>query len=587
MIMSATVGCPNFDLEVEDVFYNNMLLLNFSKSELTIKKKVVLKREMFRQPNKAGFEVAMYFLFHKLNKSKCETDFRYCWEIFDQKQASQFRRICAQLTEEIAMTNSNFDLPRNAGPIFVSPFGRKFYWLICNLSSYVLQKLGPSEEFLSSSIEEEGANLMTRSMLNKANIEMKLKNHNNWVEKFNEVISFNVNIAKEQQKEKTELKAKLLKLGKNACKPHSDETPGDTLNKLNKRWQFAYESALGQDLLNQESLSAILTKPTDVLDCRKLNFDIPDMLLERADEAGIAQDDLDQLYDEDRNINLNSVVTVCNSSLKLAIDTLRKPSVHNLSKLLVSIEEFESKEKFNLDSVRQFLGNLLQYKENLTISIQQLHHTRKFPFAPEFFQDCIVPATPPYNFKAEVNSNLQSSTPKVSPLSTYKSKADEAITWEFTPKANTVVKTTKWSPDSVPRFKIGSSKIEGFSSIDTTPLQNVLWSSRKRCSLSTVLSTPLDAQDICTKETSLFNASDFRCSTPNTQCFKIDSTILESPLIAQNNSLKSTEVNDVKFTMSKMSLSDAFSLLESTEDQSLGILSYDNTFSLNESKWLE
>ncbi|KAM9335233.1 HAUS augmin-like complex subunit 6 [Symphorus nematophorus] len=100
-------------------------------------KHINLGPNMFDKPNKDAFYIVTHFLLEKLNPTRFNEAYRYCWPVLNHKADAEFRKVtCAWLREimdEIANAGSKV-----VASLFLSPGGPKFVNLMLNLANHVM-----------------------------------------------------------------------------------------------------------------------------------------------------------------------------------------------------------------------------------------------------------------------------------------------------------------------------------------------------------------------------------------------------------------------------------------------------------------
>ncbi|XP_068444016.1 HAUS augmin-like complex subunit 6 [Clinocottus analis] len=100
-------------------------------------KHINLGPNMFDKPNKDAFYIVANFLLERLNPTRFNEAYRYCWPVLSHKADAEFRKVtCAWLREIM-------DETANAGSkvlasLFLSPGGPKFTSLMLNLANHVM-----------------------------------------------------------------------------------------------------------------------------------------------------------------------------------------------------------------------------------------------------------------------------------------------------------------------------------------------------------------------------------------------------------------------------------------------------------------
>ena len=132
-------------MEMEQIFFINLQLLGFDSEAMERRLRIPFRPDMFKLPNKKGFEVVMHFLFQKLDAVKCREMMRDCWPVDSKSKESAFRRVCNTWLTAIEKDDQDAHLPRINASVFMSPGGDRFCQLLLCFSRYVLYKLSVKE----------------------------------------------------------------------------------------------------------------------------------------------------------------------------------------------------------------------------------------------------------------------------------------------------------------------------------------------------------------------------------------------------------------------------------------------------------
>ncbi|KAL8203106.1 UNVERIFIED_CONTAM: hypothetical protein K2H54_039940 [Gekko kuhli] len=92
---------------------------------------------MFDKPNKDAFHIVSFFLFSKLDQSRCNEAFRFCFPPTDKKTDSEFRKQCCDWLRKIS-DEYGFNFPSVHASLFLSPGGPKFIHLMYHFARCVL-----------------------------------------------------------------------------------------------------------------------------------------------------------------------------------------------------------------------------------------------------------------------------------------------------------------------------------------------------------------------------------------------------------------------------------------------------------------
>ncbi|KAL9987039.1 hypothetical protein ACROYT_G001274 [Oculina patagonica] len=138
---SKPVGIMPNHLDLREITFTNLLLLDFNPAEMESKYRVVFNRDMFALPNKKAMEVVMHFLFTRLHPQLAYEEFRDCWPVRDKVLEQQFRKVCFNWVSRIQKEDPEARLPRVVQSLFHSPGGDRFYSFLHHFSLYVLTKV--------------------------------------------------------------------------------------------------------------------------------------------------------------------------------------------------------------------------------------------------------------------------------------------------------------------------------------------------------------------------------------------------------------------------------------------------------------
>ncbi|XP_053148002.1 HAUS augmin-like complex subunit 6 isoform X2 [Hemicordylus capensis] len=92
---------------------------------------------MFDKPNKDAFHIIARFLFSKLDQSRCNEVFRFCFPPTDKKTDAEFRKQCCEWLRRISDECGN-NFPPVVASLFLSPGGPKFIHLMFHFAQYVI-----------------------------------------------------------------------------------------------------------------------------------------------------------------------------------------------------------------------------------------------------------------------------------------------------------------------------------------------------------------------------------------------------------------------------------------------------------------
>ncbi|XP_068694328.1 uncharacterized protein [Montipora foliosa] len=139
--MTKPIGIMPNHLDLREITFTNLLLLDFNPVKMESKYRVVFNRDMFVLPNKKAMEVVMHFLFSRLHPQLAYEEFRDCWPIRDKFLEQQFRKVCFNWVSRIQKEDPEARFPRIVQSLFHSPGGDRFYTFLHHFSLYVLAKV--------------------------------------------------------------------------------------------------------------------------------------------------------------------------------------------------------------------------------------------------------------------------------------------------------------------------------------------------------------------------------------------------------------------------------------------------------------
>uniref|UniRef100_A0A8C4HZ55 HAUS augmin-like complex subunit 6 N-terminal domain-containing protein n=1 Tax=Dicentrarchus labrax TaxID=13489 RepID=A0A8C4HZ55_DICLA len=106
------------------------------KTNINIKH-INLGPNMFDKPNKDAFYIVTHFLLEKLNPTRFNEAYRYCWPVLNHKADAEFRKVTCAWLREIMDETANAG-SKVVASLFLSPGGPKFINLMLNLANHVM-----------------------------------------------------------------------------------------------------------------------------------------------------------------------------------------------------------------------------------------------------------------------------------------------------------------------------------------------------------------------------------------------------------------------------------------------------------------
>ncbi|XP_044039634.1 HAUS augmin-like complex subunit 6 [Siniperca chuatsi] len=100
-------------------------------------KHINLGPNMFDKPNKDAFYIVIHFLLDKLNPTRFNEAYRYCWPVLNHKADAEFRKVTCAWLKEIMDETANAG-SKVVASLFLSPGGPKFISLMLHLANHVM-----------------------------------------------------------------------------------------------------------------------------------------------------------------------------------------------------------------------------------------------------------------------------------------------------------------------------------------------------------------------------------------------------------------------------------------------------------------
>eukprot|EP01080_Neovahlkampfia_damariscottae_P002486 gene2486-3195_t len=152
---------------MEQVFWDNIILIGFDINENEKKYKIKFNENMFKKPNPTGLFVLLHFLFTKLNSKRTKRDFNGIWPLDNNNSSKdKFLQISCDWLSEL-------DLMKNIGnqesnKIFKSNLkschGTKLYHILWSFSALILRKM-TNNSFCHDNLLNESSTKMTSQVL--------------------------------------------------------------------------------------------------------------------------------------------------------------------------------------------------------------------------------------------------------------------------------------------------------------------------------------------------------------------------------------------------------------------------------------
>ncbi|KAF6018734.1 HAUS6 [Bugula neritina] len=384
------------------IFYTNLLLLGYDQSFAQTHgiHKVAFNVDMFKLPNKAGFEVVIYFLFHRLDPQRSAAEFRSCWPVRDKKAEQTFRKVCNGWLCQIAQDEPDAHLPKIVPSIFQSPGGERFCNLLLAFSTYVLSTIIKAENGVSA------VDMLLRPILTPQNIEYaaamvkgthcmvingrkrffdSIHNretlHKTWQSSAKDMLTEYRRLSKKIRETEANVKDILSNHGdRGISSPARSDRNRKSLTSASKHGRIfdvniqsvrreekiqkvrdlwsSVEDFLASSDTQQEVVSSILSGVVHkyILRASDLDIRIPEMLL-RECERELLKRDISNTYKAGK-LDLVSILNLWNLSMHLYLERFEECDVIDLSKQLEDLQPKVNALNQQLDSSRTLANSL-------------------------------------------------------------------------------------------------------------------------------------------------------------------------------------------------------------------------------------
>ncbi|KAH0628344.1 hypothetical protein JD844_009359 [Phrynosoma platyrhinos] len=330
------------------------------------------KVNMFDKPNKDAFHIVAWFLFSKLDQSRCNETFRFCFPPTDKKADSEFRKQCYEWLRRISdECGKNF--PPVVASLFLSPGGPKFIHLMFHFSRYVIMHhikadfadIGiPCPEAVSSKSPDLSI-AVAKYRVSYNRFLQSLQKEDFLIQELQKKAQLFSKRIRDLRFENGDLDKQLQKIGKAAPQNQSNITP--RIEKVRCLWELIME-ALKLLQKEREVVDSVVKGHVDqyVLDGTSVAISIPRPLLEKV-EKEIHKLPVGNVYEEGK-LNILTVIQLLIRALEMLIYE-RGHTDKNALKL--DLQYFEGKTKFQNETFLGLKSLRLKLKHEDHISINQ------------------------------------------------------------------------------------------------------------------------------------------------------------------------------------------------------------------------
>ncbi|XP_055931015.1 HAUS augmin-like complex subunit 6 [Argiope bruennichi] len=366
-----------------ELFFNNLLILEFDKSAVENEYRVKCDKDMFSLPNQKMFEVVTHFLFEKLNEVS-EKEYNLPWPLMDKEQRRQFQKTSVNYLSSIAQ-ESNVKFPRVVLSVISTFGGDRFYELYLSFSSHVVEKnirrndnvsliLRPSiskhnsqdaVETLRIATMLSGEKLQEIQDFSLKSFELYLRTSNNFIahiQKLKSSLATNSSLLKEKNKFlESSFFCESVVNGKSL--QYSIEKIFENAKKTRKYWK-QLQIFLDKEKQFWEYLFPIIKENPEMflLDGAQLKLDIGDFIKEQCSELN----EMGSVETKEEKVSLLKYLNIYYIFLKLYEKTFLKGDLLQIKELsnVQKIWSFES----NINELKtlheKLLATVLNIKEN-------------------------------------------------------------------------------------------------------------------------------------------------------------------------------------------------------------------------------
>ncbi|XP_041116572.1 HAUS augmin-like complex subunit 6 [Polyodon spathula] len=309
-----------------DYLWMSLLALGFRPGDATASigkptSHVSLGVHMFEKPNKDAFYIVAHFLFEKLNPTRANDVFRFCWPPLDRKTDSEFRKMSYGWLQEI-YNECGGCFPKIVASLFLSPGGPKFINLIFHFAKYVVMQVIKKHVRADDTWEADVAGskaqyLETKKMrckLVKNRFQQAALRQDNVIQEYQKKAQSLVKSMRDLRAESAEYD-NLLKL-KNDQNDQERGLRAGKIKKVRSLWACLNEviSHLEEE---KEVVDSVVKGNVDqyTLDGTGVSVKVPRLLLEKI-ENSVHMSHTGNLY-QAGNINFIRVIELLNDALRL------------------------------------------------------------------------------------------------------------------------------------------------------------------------------------------------------------------------------------------------------------------------------
>ncbi|XP_019718815.1 HAUS augmin-like complex subunit 6 isoform X1 [Hippocampus comes] len=281
-------------------------------------KHIKMGPNMFDKPNKDAFHIVIQFLLEKLNSTRFQQTYKFCWPPFTTKQDTEFRKATRVWLQEI-MAETGYTGSKVLASLLLSPGGPKFTSLMVHLVMHVMQQ--EMKTFITDDSWVADAVFKPTSSRRMALKRLQVVKKRFWEQAAHQDL-FLLEVQKKSQRlmdSMRDLRAESKKydeLLQQHARDSVEEDSGDKADMVRSLWATV-DGMLTTTESNRKVLESVLQGDVDqhALDGSRRHLQIPRCLLQRIEQPS-QQLSLGKAY-EAGQLNLLWPLELMNHSLRL------------------------------------------------------------------------------------------------------------------------------------------------------------------------------------------------------------------------------------------------------------------------------
>ncbi|XP_015283265.1 PREDICTED: HAUS augmin-like complex subunit 6 [Gekko japonicus] len=419
---------------------------------------------MFDKPNKDAFHIVSFFLFSKLDQSRCNEVFRFCFPPTDKKTDSEFRKQCCDWLRKISDEYGN-SFPSVHASLFLSPGGPKFIHLMyhfarCVLLHHIKTDSASAGTYFPESLNSRPPDIdmaVARYCVAYNRFLWNLQKEDVIIQELQKKALVLSKQVRDLRYENSELDKQLQKAEKNTDQSQNNIT--EKVKKVRSMWALIIETL---KLLQKERqvVDSVVNghEGQYILDGTSTTVNVPRLLLEKV-EKEMHRLQVGNIYEAGR-LNILTIFELLNKALEMLM--LERQHIDKNS-LKLDFQYFEGKAKFQNETLLglRSLRHKLRHEDHVSINQSIAEKQREWDLK---WENCLGES--PFLFIKEPNPALDL-LPAMPPLSftpateeAYKSSIFCQYPASIPDLTKKCIQTNEFKKDSEPlRSEVGVSSV--------------------------------------------------------------------------------------------------------------------------------